>query len=157
MSEANKELANGFKKVPVSLVVLYSILTLGIYLGYWFLSRKNSIRNLKGSHVIPFKWWWVFTILLILSFLNRFIGSIILTPYGIAVFDSIDMILSFYFLGLLYYSIFRMKGIFEEEYDEKIFSSWLLVVFHIWYLQYKINRLGDMDIEEKRFMPHLAK
>lgn len=153
MPEAN----NSFKKVHVGLVILYSFLSLGIYLGYWFLNRKESIKEYRGSHALPFKWWLVFTGLLVVSFLYRFIGPIVLTPYGTALFDSIDLIVSFYFLGLLYYSVFRLKEILEEAYGERIFSSWLLVLFHVWYLQYKINRLEDLDIEEKRFSPQFAK
>jgi len=43
----------------------------------------------------------------------------------------------------LYYSTFRLKELLEEEVEEEIFSPVLLVLFHIWYLQYKINRLVD--------------
>lgn len=157
MPETNKENIKGFKKVPVGLVVLFTFLSLGIYIGYWFLSRKKTIKEFKRSHVIPFKWWLFFTVILVFSFLNRFIGSIILSPYGIAIFDSIDIIVSFYFLGLLYYSVFRIKEIVEEAYEEEIFSSWLLVLFHVWYIQYKLNRLGDIDHEEKSFTPQFAK
>lgn len=148
---------NSFKKVHVGLVILFSFLSLGIYLGYWFLNRKESIKEYRGSIVLPFKWWLVFTCLLVVSFLYRFIGPIVLSAYGTALFDSIDLIVSFYFLGLLYYSVFRLRDILEEAYEERIFSTWLLVLFHVWYLQYKINRLEDLDIEEKRFSPQFAK
>lgn len=65
------------------------------------------------------------------------------TEYGIAVLDSIDIILAFYFVGCLNYSAFRAREMIEDYFEEEIFQSWLLAVFNIWYLQYKINRLVD--------------
>lgn len=71
-----------------------------------------------------------------------------------AVFDSVDMIISSYFLAILYFSVFRTKELLEGYVDEPIFKSWLLVLFHIWYVQYKINRIfperGDLG-EVKQF------
>lgn len=157
MKEIDQIKSKKFKEVHVGLVVLFSLLTLGVYLGYWFLSRRHTIREYEGSQVIPFKWWRVFVILLTLSFLYKFFGPIFLTPYGNAIFDSIDMIFSYYFLGILYYSVFRLKTILEETYEEKLFAPWLLVLFHVWYIQYKLNRLGDVDINEKTFTPQMAK
>ncbi|MFE8703877.1 hypothetical protein ACFYKX_25220 [Cytobacillus sp. FJAT-54145] len=157
MLEGNMENIKYFKRVHVGLVILFSFLSLGIYLGYWFLSRKKSINDLKGEKVVPFKWWVVFTTILTISFVYKFVGPIFLTPYGMAIFDSIDVILSCYLLGLLYYSVFRLAELFEETYNEKIFQGWLLVLFHVWYVQYKINRLGDFEIEESRFTSQLAK
>ncbi|MGI8386740.1 hypothetical protein [Robertmurraya sp. P23] len=157
MAETEHINSRKFKEVHVGLVVLFSLLTLGVYLGYWFLSRRQTIREYAGSQFIPFKWWRVFIILLTLSFLYKFFGPIFLTPYGIAIFDSIDIIFSYYFLSILYYSVFRLRTILEEAYGEKLFAPWLLVLFHVWYIQFKINRLGDVDSNEKVFAPQMAK
>jgi hypothetical protein len=132
------------RKVNVSLVVILTILTLGTYIGYWFLKSKDALKVLDKRKVISIRLWWVLTILLIGSFLYNFLGVFILTPYGNAIFNSFDVIFSFYYLGFLYYSVFRMKELLEERYEDVIFSHWLLVLFHVWYLQFKINRLeGD--------------
>ncbi|RLQ91156.1 DUF4234 domain-containing protein [Falsibacillus albus] len=130
-----------FKKSNVALVVFLTFITLGIYLGYWFLNRKSTFNGIHQKNHIPFKWWWLFTIYLVLSFLFNFIGSAFLTPYGLSFFNSIDTIISFYFLGILYFSVFRVKDLIEEETNEGVFKPWMLVLFHVWYLQYKMNRL----------------
>ena len=130
------------KKTNVFFVVFLSVLTLGIYIGYWFLSRKKDIIRLGKQNYIPFKWWWVFFVFLVVSFIYQFLGGAFLTDLGLNFFDSLDTICSFFYLGLLYYSTFRLKELLEEEVEE-IFSPVLLVLFHIWYLQYKINRLVD--------------
>lgn len=131
------------KKTNVFFVVFLSVLTLGIYIGYWFLSRKKDIIRLREQNYIPFKWWLVFIIFLVVSFIYQFLGAAFLTDLGLNFFDSLDTICSFFYLGLLYYSTFRLKELLEEEVEEEIFSPVLLVLFHIWYLQYKINRIVD--------------
>jgi purine-cytosine permease-like protein len=148
---------SSLKKVNVALVILLSILTMGVYLGYWILNRRKSIEAISEHNFIPFKWWWACTIYLIVSLLYKIIGIFILTAYGMAVFDSVDIILSFYFLGLLYYSVFRIKELLENIFCEDTFKPWLLVLFHIWYLQYKINRLEGMTNEEPGIEQALAK
>jgi membrane-associated HD superfamily phosphohydrolase len=132
-----------FKKTNIFLMVILSIVTIGIYNAYWFLSRKKYFKNLNTKNVIPYKWWIFMLIYLILSLLYSLFGPVFFTEYGIAVLDSIDIILAFYFVGCLNYSVFRAREMIEDYFEEEIFQSWLLVVFNIWYLQYKINRLVD--------------
>ncbi len=79
------------------------------------------------------------------TFLYRFFNTLFLTEYGIAIFDSIETIFTFIGLGLLYFSVFRAKEAIEHEFQEEIYNPWLLFLFHIWYLQYKINRLDWHD------------
>ncbi|PLS15388.1 hypothetical protein CVD28_24000 [Bacillus sp. M6-12] len=144
----NEKFEWGFKKVKVWFVVLLTWLTLGVYLGYWFLKERNTLKMADKRKLIPIKIWWLATIFLGLSFLYNLLGRAILTPYGFALFNSFDVIFSFYFLGLLYYSVFRVRDLLEEEYREAIFRPWLLVLFHVWYLQFKINRLEAAGNEQ---------
>lgn len=132
-----------FKKTNIFLMIILSIVTIGTYNAYWFLSRKKYFRNLNTKNVIPYKWWIFMLIYLILSLLCSLFGPVFFTEYGIAVLDSIDIILAFYFVGCLNYSAFRAREMIEDYFEEEIFQSWLLAVFNIWYLQYKINRLVD--------------
>lgn len=133
----------GFKKRNVGIAVLLTFLTMGIYLGYWFLNERKTLKSIDTHKRIPIMLWWTATIFLFISFFYNLIGSAFLTPYGKAVFNSIDIILTFYYLGLLYYSVFRIKDLIEELYSEEIFKPWLLVLFNVWYLQYKINRINE--------------
>ncbi|KQL51014.1 hypothetical protein AN964_18470 [Heyndrickxia shackletonii] len=130
-----------FKKVNIILVIFLSIITVGIYIGYWFLNRKKDIKQLREQNYIPFKWWYVFTIFLSVSLLYQIFGGVFLTELGLSFFDSLDVIFSFFFLAILYYSVFRLRDLLEDEFDEENFNFILLVLFHIWYMQYKINRL----------------
>jgi len=84
------------KKTNVFFVVFLSVLTLGIYIGYWFLSRKKDIIRLREQNYIPFKWWWVFIIFLVVSFIYQFLGAAFLTDLGLNFFDSLDTICSFF-------------------------------------------------------------
>ena len=67
------------------------------------------------------------------------------------------MIVSFYFLGLLYYSLFRMKELLEERYEDISLNPWLLVLFHVWYLQFKINRLEGNGHDQPKVKEAFAK
>lgn len=138
-----KQAELGFKKRNVGLMVVFTFLTMGIYLGYWFLKEKNTLESLDEKRIIPMRLWVAATVFLSISFFYNFIGAAFLTPYGKALFDSIDIIFTFYYLGLLYYSVFRIRDMIEDLYNEDIFKPWLLVLFNVWYLQYKINRLNE--------------
>ncbi|RFU67768.1 hypothetical protein D0469_13655 [Peribacillus saganii] len=154
---ANEKFEWGFKKVSVWLVILLTAVTLGAYLGYWFLKERETLKTADKRRLIPVKVWWVFTVLLGISFLHNFIGGAVFTPYGNALFTSFDVIFSFYFLGLLYYSVFRVRDLLEDRYQEDIFKPWLLVLFHVWYLQFKINRLEGTGNEKQSFKEAVAK
>ncbi|AIE58783.1 hypothetical protein [Bacillus methanolicus] len=134
---------NGFKKTNLIFIVLMSFITFGIYICYWFLSRKDSFTKLQSKDWIPYKWWIFFFVFTIISFLYSFMGSLVFTDYGVAILDSYEVIITFYFLGCLYYSVFRAREMIENQLNESIFKPWLLVIFHIWYLQYKLNKLGE--------------
>lgn len=139
MAEENTET---LKKKNVGLVIFLSIITVGIYIGYWFLSSKSSIELADKKNFVPFRWWVVATIYLSLSLIISIIGEFVLSLPGLYMLDSIDLILTYFFLGLLYYSIFRMKELLEEVNDEIEINRYLLFFFHIWYLQYKINKMA---------------
>lgn len=130
-----------FKKTNLFFLIPISIITFGIYYAYWFISRKNSFNEITPKNRIPSGWWKFFLVFTITSLIYDLIKESLFTGYGIAVLDSYDLIISFYFVGCLYYSIFRAREIIEEHLEERVFKPWLLVIFNVWYLQFKINRL----------------
>ncbi|HLR07656.1 MAG TPA: hypothetical protein VK136_00110 [Bacillota bacterium] len=146
MTEAN---IYPFKKKNIGLVILLSIVTLGVYIGYWFISLRSSFQLVDKKNNIPFKWWIAATIYLSVSIVFSIIGEFVFSIVGLYMLDSIDLILTYFFLGLLYYSLFRMKESLEEVYAEADVNKYLLFFFHIWYIQYKINK-----IVESRGLPH---
>ncbi|QPC48280.1 hypothetical protein [Mangrovibacillus cuniculi] len=138
-----------FKKVPLLLTLLLSFITFGVYMAYWFIRERKNFTNQEGIRVISIKLWWAFLLFLIVSFFHSLIGTFLFTPYGLAITESVDVILSAYFLGLLYYSVFRIRDIVEDTHQEKIFKPWLLVLFHIWYVQYKVNQAHRQPLHQK--------
>ncbi|MFI8688554.1 hypothetical protein [Rossellomorea sp. NPDC077527] len=132
-----------FKKSNLFFLIPISILTFGVYYAYWFISRKKSFSQLTSKNFIPHGWWKFFLVFTIVSLIYDLIKDPFFTGYGISILDSYDIILSFYFVGCLYYSVFRAREMIEEHLDEKIFKPWLLVIFNVWYLQFKINRLKE--------------
>ncbi|WP_083573604.1 hypothetical protein [Rossellomorea aquimaris] len=131
------------KKVNVFLAVFLTVITGGTYLAFWFINRKKEINNITSEDKIPYKWWIVCAIYLILSLVINFIGGAFLTPYGETTIESINLILSYYFLGLLYYSAFRTKEVIEMNSQDVEIKPVLLVLFHVWYLQFKINKIEE--------------
>ena len=132
----------GFKRTNIFFVLFMSFMTFGIYICYWFLSRKNSFKKLGGENRIPYKWWTFFLLFTMVSFLYSLIGNAMFSKYGIDVLNSYEVIISFYFVGCLYFSIFRARDVIEDHVGERIFSPVLLVIFHIGYLQYQLNKQG---------------
>ena len=122
-----------FKKTNIALMIFLSIFTMGIYIPYWFLSRKRGFISLNRNHIN-----YIFIIILLVinsvTFFYSFFDSLFLTEYGIAIFDSVERIFTFMGLGLLYFSVFRAKEVIELEFQEEIYQPWLLILFHIWYL-----------------------
>ena len=127
------------KKVPVWLMVLLSFFSLGFYMGIWMLNRKEDIKEMKLAHHLPFLWWRIVTFLLLLFFFLNIFRNFIFTEFGYLYVESLDTIFTFFFLGLLYYSTFRIREVVEEV-STITYNKYLLFFFHIFYIQYKVNR-----------------
>ncbi|WP_060206643.1 DUF4234 domain-containing protein [Sporosarcina koreensis] len=129
-----------FKKTNTALAVVLTNVTFGIYLPYWFISRRDSISQL-GKVQLSYNWLkFLFVMYAFLAF-YFVIGGAFLTEMGVDFMDTFNIIITFIGLGITYYSVFRVAEAIEEKNGENIFNRVLLILFHIWYLQYKINRL----------------
>lgn len=128
-----------FKKTNTALAVLLTNVTFGVYLPYWFISRRESISQL-GKLQLHYNWLkFLFVMYAFLAF-YFVIGGAFLTEMGIDFMDTFNIIITFIGLGFTYYSVFRVAEAIEEKAGAEIFNRVLLILFHIWYLQYKINR-----------------
>ena len=127
------------KKVPVWLMVLLSIFSLGFYMGFWILNRREDIKEMKSVHHIPFLWWRIVTLLLVVLFFLNIFHPFFFTEFGYLHIESFDIIFTFFFIGLLYYTAFRIREVIEDV-STINYNSYLLFFFHIFYIQYKINR-----------------
>lgn len=127
------------KHANIIVMVLLAFITMGSYIGIWVLRRRQDIQSITSKSSISYGWWRFFTIGLFVFLFIRIFGSIFFTEFGMAFMESMDLIFSFFFIGLLYYSIFRIKELLEEK--ELIdLNNYLLFFFHIFYIQYKVNQ-----------------
>jgi hypothetical protein len=131
--------SRAFKKSYVALMIVWSILTMGAYIGVWFIQRHKDIERMEGNHHVAFGLWKVFTVLSFVFLFIQLFGGMILSDVGISTIDSLDMMFSFFFVGLLYYSIFRVREVLEEN-TELDFNPFALFFLHIFYIQYKANK-----------------
>lgn len=128
-----------FKKTNTALTVVLTNVTFGAYLPYWFISRRNSISQLGK---VKLHYNWLKSLFVMYAFLAFYvlIGGAFLTEMGVDFMDTFNIIITFIGLGITYYSVFRVAEAIEEKAGDEIFNRVLLILFHIWYLQYKINR-----------------
>lgn len=129
-----------FKKVHPALAFFLTNITLGVYVPYWFMSRKDSIEQLGQTHV-KFKTIKLLFVLYMLMFAYYFVGKAFFTELGANFVETIHLWITFTGLGITYYSVFRISEVMEREFEEIEFNKFLILLFHIWYLQYKINQL----------------
>lgn len=135
-----KEESGSFKKSNLLLLFVLLFITLGAYIGVWFMKNKNSFQNMSCKTSIHFGIWKWFTIISFLFLFIHFFGEIVLSDYGMANIKSYEIIFSFFFVGLLYYSIFRLREFFEVTYSIEL-NKYILFFLHIFYIQYKIKEI----------------
>ncbi|RTQ94047.1 DUF4234 domain-containing protein [Lysinibacillus telephonicus] len=138
-----------FKKLNLLVMIVLSFITLGAYIGVWFLRNRHSIENFNYKTGIHFGLWRLFTIISFIFLFIQIFGNFVLSDYGIANLESYEIIFNFFFIGLLYYSIFRLREILEQEVDVPL-KNYLLFIFHVFYIQYKMNQIQTLQLKVKR-------
>ena len=128
-----------FKKTNTALAVVLTNVTFGVYVPYWFISRRDSISQL-GKVQVNYNWLkFLFVMYAFLAF-YFVIGGAFLTEMGMDFVETLNVIITFIGLGITYYSVFRVAEAIENKTGDKVFNRVLLILFHIWYLQFKINK-----------------
>ena len=145
-----------FKKTPLILVILLSIITSGIYWPIWFLTRRTAFNNLN-SHEKLTKGPLIFSIIAIA--LSNAWSILMASPFvwETPIFD-VDVLFKVFELGLvvdllamaaaiiLTMNALKVRRILIHHYNRHLgmdinFSWMLTFLFQIFYLQYKINEL----------------
>ena len=135
------------KRNPTILFIIFSVITLGIYIFYWVFSRNNSLNLISETKLNN-----AVVIIYFISAIGSYLGSY-LGPYlgGFISQDSylIDFsnLLGFVsFISGIVIS-FKMKDIlkeFSDNNDMNISYNWFLTFFlNIMYINYKINENID--------------
>lgn len=127
-------------KTPVFLAIILSIITLGIYLPYWFLTRRKYLNQFKSDEIISFV--TPFCLLLLYSFIALTIIPVNLYGEGwtFALYNYLDIVVTYLGFTIILYLSFQIKAILSGQEEEKRLSSLATFFFHIWYLQYRINK-----------------
>lgn len=154
---ASESIQNAIKTTPVILVIFYSIITFGIYVPLWFLHRLDGINQLSSDEKLE---KGVFNFFLLLTITSVVLGIIVVTfcdylfefKHSYTFKETSELAESasslidlFLWLSFIFQS-FKVKKIFNNYFNVKKgrgikFSVILTLLFTIYYLQFKINRL----------------
>ena len=134
-----EEISFDFKKLNVLWMILVTFFTVGAYIGVWFIRNKKNIESITVKHGIHFGLWTFFTVLSFIFLFISLFGGVVLSDYGEEMITSYETIFNYLFIGLHYYSIFRIKAMLEDHFDMDI-NVYFLFFLHIFYIQYKINK-----------------
>ena len=130
------------KKTSVLLMVVLSILTLGLYYPYWFLSRRRALNHMAADsddvNVLTFGVAATFAIAYSVGFcVEAFPETAGWLRNGVVFTDFISRILTLILC-------FKIKSILEANHPETL-SAVGTFFLSLFYLQYKINRMAETD------------
>lgn len=131
-----------FKKVHPGLCILLTNITLGAYVPFWLINRKKTIEQLDNNN-IKYNSLKILIFLYVFFALYFFMGKAVFTETGANFVETMHLWVTFIGLGITYYSVFRFAEIIEQNVENIHFNKSLLLFFHIWYLQYKVNKLTE--------------
>jgi len=157
------------QKKSVILIWFLSIITVGIYPGFWYIKRSSEFGNLNTSKKLK-KGLAIFFLILIIILLVLNTIVITITPkdkenkIDFRKLSATEEILTYSLLALalivLIFSLFlrfRSRTIMNEALSEKGITrkiSWFFtLIFGFFYLQYEINRVIENKEYNKRIGP----
>jgi len=131
------------RKKNILLMILFTLITYGIYQPIWFLKQISAINNLKSKEKLtntPF----IFVIVI------YGISVLFLLIYNTTQFniDLIDSLINLTGAIIILVMSFKVRRIMHQYFNVVLkknikFSKIYTFLFTIYYLQYKINRILD--------------
>ncbi|MGH9324462.1 MAG: DUF4234 domain-containing protein [Vicinamibacteria bacterium] len=127
-------------------MILITLVTLGLYIPYWFLSRRRALNHLaaEADNVNLLTFLLAATYAIAFAFgsisgaLSETVGSTLAAfRQGTTIIDLVSRILTIILS-------FRVKSILEANHPEPL-SAVGTFFLSLFYLQYKINRMGETD------------
>jgi hypothetical protein len=161
------------RKKSVFLLILFTIITLGIYPYIWYIKRVEEFNNLRTSTKAK-KGIAIFSlILLIVLLLTNFTLNIYIAlsspqtasgfseiPLEFLIFSGAILLLSILLAVTTLLMAFRYRKILNQTLENKQtfvkLSSLFTFFFHFLYLQYEINRIIQDKEEDKRIAPWIC-
>jgi len=133
-------------RVSTWLVMLFSMLTLGLYIIYWLYNRLAKL-NLRIENKIPIVLLHIYVGLTLLSWFFQGYVAISQDQTGfMATFAIINGIGSIVSVVCFYTVIYKMRNrICDELLDTDRWGGIKTFFFSVWYINYKINQAHDQN------------
>lgn len=125
---------------PVWLTFVLSFVTLGIYLPYWLLTRREEVNWIAGKNVISKKIPILILIGYVLSNIVFFIGPFFINEIAIMLYEYVDTLITYFGLIFIVFYSFRIRSVLLSSNQADSINGVLTFLFTIWYLQYHINK-----------------
>jgi hypothetical protein len=139
-----------FKRVSMAFMIVINTVTAGLYLPYWFWTRRAEVNSLSSKWKIPLAAIVVYTVSVILIESVRFVPD---NATGLAV--MLSLLMGLVLIGFYYVLVFRVRAALIEhlqlgEEGGRVFKTRWSIVFGIYYLQYRLNQIHQPGISQKR-------
>jgi len=144
------------KRTPVILIILFTVITAGIYYPAWFLTRRHAINALQSKEKLGAGVFIFGIVVFSLSLLLMMASGVFEGLYEalhdaeyLAIskgIEAIDKILSAVIGITLLVQCYKVRRILREHFNTHFghnvyWSGVMIFFFQIYYLQYKVNRL----------------
>jgi hypothetical protein len=140
------------KKTPVLVVLLFTVITLGLYFPIWFLRRRKALNHLAPEddnvNVVVFGLAGLFVLAFCFGLYQGLQSGMGAIPTRNAQLTTriVDLVSRLFVIV----ASFRVKTILEGHYPERLSAVWTFFL-SIFYLQYRINRAGQTDPAAEQF------
>lgn len=135
----------GFQWLPIGAMIIFTILTFGLYGFYWYLSRKKAINHLNTKKRFPFWYIWLTVILIFIEMFSQLYYGFIEShpPEWYEDFTTL-----FFMVGTFvnhFLNVYLRRMMLEHEGRDLTFSSQVVTyllsfLLGIFYIQFLINK-----------------
>lgn len=154
------------KKIPVILMIIFDVLTMGIYSCSWFILRRPELNKLTKTKQLNLPPFIICLLLSVTGIILIFVGAVVLgigeatgdLSYHVLSekIDLVDKLLEFAVGITLLVQSFKIKSMMEKYLETKDrfgpgLSGVATFFFRQYYLQYRINKIykeaQNQDVE----------
>lgn len=139
----------GLVQGNIALMILFSILTIGIYAPAWYLTRIHTFNSLETNTRLKKGILIIVIILLALVIITSFMAGVAEGTGDLSAADGFTSMSNVFTLAawiILLFNAFRLRKMLADHFNDHLgtgthFSKVATFFLHIYYLQYKINKL----------------
>lgn len=128
------------RHTPVWRTVLLSLITFGVYLPFWLLTRRQEVNRIAGTTVMKKRFIIMILVGYIFSALMYTVGPFFINEVALMLYDYIDIFITYFGLAVILFYSFRIRSVLMKEEGGEPINAILTFIFTIWYLQYHINK-----------------